>query len=111
MNSDGKKKIFVVTDELKAFLDVQSVTVQQRFHEIVEVLEKDGFLALPYGKKLSGYPNLFEIRILSGGNVRVFYCYFEAEYVVGVSGFIKKSMKTPKKGIQKALKLIKKLEV
>ena len=111
MNSDGKKKIFVVTDELKAFLDVQSVTVQQRFHEIVEVLEKDGFLALPYGKKLSGYPNLFEIRILSGGNERVFYCYFEAEYVVGVSGFIKKSMKTPKKEIQKALKLIKNLEV
>jgi len=106
-----KKKIFIQTEELEQFMNLQTISVQQQFKKIVDVLETDGFLVLPYGKKLSGYPNLFEIRIVSGGSVRVFYCYYESEYVVGVSGFIKKSMKTPKKEIQKALKIIRKLEV
>lgn len=107
----GRKKIFIQTEELERFLNLQPVSVQQQFRMIVGCLERDGFLVLPYGKKLSGYSNLFEIRIVSGGSVRIFYCYYEAEYVVGISGFIKKTMKTPKKEIQKALRIMQRLEM
>ena len=105
-----KKKTFIQTPELQKFLEAQSAEIRIQHDKIVERLEKDGFLVLPYGKKLSGYKNLFEIRITSGGSVRVFYCYQTNDLVIGVSGFIKKTQLTPIYEIKKALKIIKKLE-
>ena len=106
-----KKKEFVLTAELSRFVRQQPDDVQAQFNKLVKQLETNGFLVLPYGKKLSGYENLFEIRIVSGNSVRVFYCYLEHDLILGVSGFEKKSLKTPKQEIKKALKIIRKWEV
>ncbi len=106
-----KKKTFFQTTELKKFLKTQSEDITDQFRFIVGQLEENGFLVVPYGKKLSGYENLFEIRIVSGGSVRVFYCYRDNDLVVGLSGFVKKTQQTPMHEIKKALKIIKSLEV
>lgn len=106
-----KKKTFVVTDTLADFIRQQTSDIRAQFRKIVAKLEEEGFLIPPYGKKLTGHENLFEIRIVSGGSVRVFYCYQESDLILGVSGFVKKSEKTPPKEIKKALKIIRDWEV
>ena len=106
-----KKKTFILTDGLAEFIRQQPMDTKAQFRKLVAKLEEDGFLVPPYGKKLVGYENLFELRIVSGGSVRVFYCYRDTEFVLGVSGFVKKVQKTPLQEIKKALKIIRDWEV
>lgn len=57
-------------------------------------------------KHLSGTDGLFEIRIEFQSNIyRIFCCFDEGDLVVLFNGFQKKSQKTPKQEIDKALKL------
>lgn len=49
---------------------------------------------------------LFELRIAFGGNAfRIFFIFDQGNIVVLFNGFSKKSQKTPRKEIEKALKL------
>ena len=49
---------------------------------------------------------LFELRIEWQGNIyRIFFCYDEGRIVILFNGFQKKTQKTPKKEIEKALQL------
>lgn len=102
-----KKKQFLPTKELQSFFDIQPLNIKQQFFKIIEKLENKGYLVPPYAKKLTDYENLFEIRILSGSNVRVFYCYIGEKYIIGLSGFVKKSQETPPHEIKKAIKIKK----
>jgi phage-related protein len=55
---------------------------------------------------MDGTDGLFEIRIEFESNIyRVFCCFDEGNIVVLFNGFQKKSQKTPKKEIDKALKI------
>lgn len=55
---------------------------------------------------MTGYDELWEIRIEFEGNIyRVFCCFDEGNLVVLFNGFQKKSQKTPKKKIEKAMRI------
>lgn len=55
---------------------------------------------------MDGTDGLFEIRIEFESNIyRVFCCFDEGNLVVLFNGFQKKSQKTPKKEIDKALRI------
>ena len=56
-----------------------------------------------------GRDDLFAIRIRHGQNVRFFYCYAVGDIVWVLSGFEKKTEKTPPVEIRKALKIKKEL--
>ena len=49
---------------------------------------------MPYGEKLSG-ENLFAIRVIHAGNVRVFYVYGKGNNIYGLSAYEKKTMDIP----------------
>lgn len=56
--------------------------------------------------QLTGYDGLFEIRIEFESNIfRIFCCFDEGNLVVLFNGFQKKTRKTPKNEIEKALKI------
>lgn len=58
-------------------------------------------------KHLTGTDGLFEIRVEFQGNTyRIFCCFDEGNLVVLVNGFQKKSQKTPRKEIEKALNIM-----
>ncbi len=57
-------------------------------------------------KHLEGTDGLYEIRIKAGSNIyRVFCCFDAGRIVILFNGFLKKSQKTPRKEITKAIKL------
>ena len=59
-------------------------------------------------EKLTGYNGLFEIRIEFESNIyRIFCCLDEGNLVVLFNGFQKKKQKTPKKEIEKAMRIKK----
>lgn len=57
---------------------------------------------------MTGYDGLFEVKVEFESNIyRVFCCFDKGRLVVLFNGFQKKTQKTPKKEIEKAMKLKK----
>lgn len=61
-----------------------------------------------YLKYMEGTDGLFEIRVQLGNNIFRIFCFFDGnKLVVLLSGFQKKTQKTPSKEIKRAEKLMK----
>jgi len=59
-----------------------------------------------YLKHIEGTDGLYEIRIQHGSDIFRIFCFFDqGQLVVLVNGFQKKTEKTPKNEIEKALKI------
>lgn len=64
-----------------------------------------------YLKHIEGTHGLYEIRVKQGNNIYRIFCFFEkGNVIIIVSGFQKKTQKTPKKEIEKALRIKKEYE-
>ncbi len=71
--------------------------------DLIELIEK---VPETYLKHLEGTDKLFEIRVQCGSDIFRIFCFFdEGSLVVLANGFQKKTQKTPKKEIEKALKI------
>ena len=84
--------------ELKSF----SRQVQLKFKTLFVILEKKGKLEEPFGKKLAGRDNLFEIRVKHDGQWRAIYAYIEKDLIIILLAFAKKTQKTPQAVLEKA---------
>jgi phage-related protein len=59
-------------------------------------------------RPMTSYDGLFEIRVEYQGNIyRIFSCFDDGNLVVLFNGFQKKSQKTPRKEIDKAMRIKK----
>ena len=93
---------------VKEFLFSLSPKLRAKAFRDIELLQKHGSgLKEPYVQALKGKNNrdLYELRIKFSNDIaRIFYfTYFNDKYVL-LHGFIKKTMKTPAKEIEKAKK-------
>ena len=104
-----EKKRTVLTKQAQEFAETMNNAAKMQFVLIRRKLEEDGRLVSPYGEKVEGRDDLFAIRIRHGQNVRFFYCYAVGDVVWVLSGFEKKTEKTPPAEIRKALKIKKEL--
>lgn len=86
------------------FYTAQSEAVKAEFDIALIELETKGRLVPPMGKNIA--PNLYEIRVKVDPNqYRLFYCYFDPNGVLVLSGFVKKTRKTPQHEIDKAKRI------
>ena len=61
-----------------------------------------------YLKAITGTKGLYEARISLSSNIWRVFCFFdEGKLVILLNGFTKKTQKTPKKELDKALRLMK----
>ena len=84
-------------------LDVKVKTKIQYVFELIKQVDRvpEKFLA-----PMTGYDGLFEIRIEYQSNIyRVFCCFDKGQLVVLLNGFQKKTQKTPKDEIERAMRL------
>ena len=93
---------------VKDFMREQSGDVKKELNNIIWRLEIDGSLVMPYGEKISG-ENLFAIRVIQAGNIRVFYVYGINDIVYGIHAYTKKTQTIPIEHKEYALKILKAL--
>ena len=79
--------------------------VQAKIKAMVLILQRDGKLEEPFGKKID--TKLYEIRIRLNGQWRLLYAYLDGSYIIILSAFQKKTIKTPIKEIQTARNRLK----
>jgi phage-related protein len=91
------------------FLKRQPEKVQNKIFKIIEAIETLERVPRNYLKALVGTDGLFEARVQLGSNMWRVFCFFDdGKLVILLNGFIKKSQKTPKKEIERAVQLMKK---
>ena len=77
--------------------------------ELIEEFQK---VPKTYLKHIENTDGLFEIRVQQGSDIfRIFCFYDKGQLVVLANGFQKKTQKTPKKEIEKAIKIKEEYEV
>ena len=101
-----KRTIIFYKDYFKEFFIKQRPKVKEKIVWTFDLIE--GLQQIPeiYFKHLEGIEGLYEIRVQQGSDTFRIFCFFdEGKLVVLTSGFQKKTQKTPKTEIEKALKI------
>ena len=111
----GKEiKIRTVTfykDYFTEFFVKQREKVQDKITWTLELLEQLEKIPETYLKHIENTEGLYEIRIKQGSDIFRIICFFDkGKLIVLANGFQKKVQKTPKKEIDKALKIKKDYE-
>lgn len=90
---------------MEFYLSLDS-NVQEKVEYVFIVIRTVDMIPQKFLKHLEGTDGLYEIRVKVGSDIyRVFCCFDEGRIVILFNGFQKKSQKTPKIEINKALKL------
>jgi phage-related protein len=106
MSEEKTRTIFLYKDYFSAFFKNQKQKVKDKIVWTFRLIETLKQVPEEYLKHLEGTDGLYEIRVQQGGNTFRIFCFFDAgKLVVLANGFQKKSQKTPKSEIEKALKI------
>ena len=90
------------------FLTKQPIKVQDKIFKIIEAIETLERIPTTYLKLISGTNGLYEARIQLGTDIWRVFCFFDkGKLVILLNGFKKKTQKTPKNEIEKAIILMK----
>jgi phage-related protein len=102
------RQVVAYKNYFEDFLKKQNRKVQNKIYKILEAIETLEKVPERYLKHLKGTNGLYEARIQLGSNIWRVFCFFDrSQLVILLNGFQKKSQKTPKKEIDKAIKLMK----
>lgn len=88
------------------FLDGLRQPAKAKVYWTLALIESIPRVSEKYLKKLEGTDGLFEIRVEFGGDIFRIFCFFDdGKLIILLNGFAKKSQKTPKREIERALRL------
>ncbi len=105
--NDAKRQIIFYGDEFWEFYYKQNQQVKKRINWTLGVIRDIEMVPEKYFKHIIG-TDLYEIRISAGNNIFRIFCFFDrGKLVVVLNAFQKKTQKTPKREIERALKLQK----
>lgn len=100
------RKVVTYKNYFKEFFKSQPVAVQKKIVWILELIEDIELVPETYLKHLTGTDGLYEVRVSLGSNTYRIFCFFSGDQlVVLMNSFQKKTNKTPKSEIIKALKI------
>lgn len=89
------------------FLMKQPQKVQDKIFKIIEIIEFQQRIPEKYLKHIESKKGPYETRITLGSNIWRVFCFFdEGKLVILLNGFQKKTQKTPKSEIDKAIILM-----
>ena len=103
------REVVEFENHFSEFLKQQPVRVQNKIFKVIEAIETLERVPSNYLKMLVGTNGLYEARIQLGSDIwRVFSFFDNGKLVILLNGFTKKTQKTPKNEINKALQLMQK---
>ena len=98
-------------DYFVAFFIKQREKVQDKITWTIELIEQLEKIPETYLKHIENTEGLYEIRVKQGSDIFRIFCFFDkGKLIIITNGFQKKEQKTPKKEIEKALKIKKEYE-
>lgn len=101
------RQVIAYQNHFEDFLKSQPAKVQDKIYKVIEAIETLERIPSNYLKAMKGAKGLYEARIKLGSDIWRVFCFFdEGKLVILLNGFTKKSQKTPKKEIEKAIKLM-----
>ena len=90
------------------FFEKQKDKVKDKIIWTLDLIEEVQRVPEKYLKHIENTKGLYEIRVQHGNDIYRIFCFFDkGKLVVLANGFIKKTQKTPKKEIVKAIKIMK----
>ena len=82
------------------------VEIKGKVQYVFELIKQVEKVPRKFLAPMTGYKGLFEVKVEFESNIyRIFCCFDEGRLVVLFNGFQKKTQKTPKKEIDKAMRL------
>jgi len=103
---DRKRKLIFFRNYFNEFFDSQPERVKDKIDYVLFLIATAERIPRKFFQYMEGTDGLFEIRIEFESNIyRIFCCFDEGFLVVLFNGFQKKSQKTSKNEIEKALKI------
>ena len=104
---DKIRQVIAYKDYFEDFLLKQPEKVQDKVYKIIEAIETLERIPANYLKLIQGTKGLYEARIQLGSDIWRVFCFFDqGKLVILLNGFAKKTQKTPRKEIDKALGLM-----
>ena len=101
------REIVAYKNYFEDFLLEQPKKVQDKIYKVLEAIETLERIPTNYLKLIVGTNGLYEARIQLGSNIWRVFCFFDkGRLVILLNGFQKKTQKTPKNEIEKALNLM-----
>jgi len=105
-NKNKVRTIIIYKDYFSGFFVKQRQKVKDKIIWTFDLIEESHRVPETYLKHLENTDALYEIRIQLGSDIFRIFCFFDqGQLVVLANGFQKKTQKTPKKEIEKALKI------
>ena len=105
-NKKKYRTVIFYKDYFEKFFTKQRVKVKDKIVWTFQLIEELERIPETYLKHLENTAGLYEIRIQARRDIFRVFCFFdEKKLVVTINGFQKKSQKTPKKEIERALKI------
>jgi phage-related protein len=89
-----------------SFFELQNLKVKTKISWTLDVISQLERVPETYLKHLENTDGLYEVRVQSGNDIFRIFCFFDkGQLVVLANGFVKKTQKTPKREIEKAIKI------
>lgn len=102
------REVVAFKNYFEEFLKIQPTKIQNKIFKVIEAVETLERIPVNYLKYINESKGLYEIRIQLGSSIWRVFCFFDkGKVVILLNGFCKKTQKTPKAEIQKALALMK----
>lgn len=105
------RTVFAYKTYFSDFFVRQRLKVRDKIIWTIWIIEHLEQVPEEYLKHLEGTDGLYEIRIQQGSDIFRIFCFFDKGYlVVLTNGYQKKTQRTPKTEIEKALRIKKQYE-
>ncbi|TZF85838.1 type II toxin-antitoxin system RelE/ParE family toxin (plasmid) [Pedobacter sp. BS3] len=106
MSEKFLRDTYVYGTEFWDFYNSQKKEVQDKIDWVIGLVRTLKIIPEKFFKHLAGANGLYEIRIKVGSNIFRIFCFFDkGNLIILLSGFQKKTDKTPKQEIEKAERL------
>lgn len=101
------REVVVYKTYFDDFFKSQPQKVKDKIIKVLDIIEQVERIPTTYLKYIEGTNGLFEVRVQLGNNIFRIFCFFDGnKFVVLLTGFQKKTQKTPRAEIKRAEKLM-----
>lgn len=105
---EKRRKLIYFRNYFWDFFNVQTEKTKDKIDYVLFLVTVADKIPGKFFEQIKGYNGLFAIRIEFESNIfRIFCCFDKGNLVVLFNGFQKKTQKTPKKEIEKAMQIMR----